>query len=74
MMARTVDTACRTAPRIVTAFVTKRQVFVLLASRDGKEIYVQTVRVATLVDLYFLGLIPSNFQLRKNCLHAIIAF
>jgi len=49
-MARTVETVCDAVPRIVTEFATKCQMFVLLASRDGRDISVQMVRVATLVD------------------------
>jgi len=45
-MARTVETVCGVATRIVTVFATKRQVFVLLASRDGRDCSVQMVRVA----------------------------
>jgi len=52
MMASTVETAYGTAPRTVTACATKRQVFALPASWDGRVISVQMVRVATSVDLF----------------------
>ena len=63
MLARTVETACGTATRIVTEIATKRRVFVLPASRDGREMYVQMVRVATLVE-HFSQLYLKNFQLK----------
>jgi len=52
-MARSVETALRSATRIVTGFATKRQVLVLLASRDGRVSSVQMVRVATLVEHFY---------------------
>jgi len=62
-MERTVETVCGTATWIVTEFATKRQVFALLASRDGRDCSVQMVRVATLEE-HFSQLYLKNFQLK----------
>jgi len=43
-MARLVQTALRSAHRIVRVFATKRQVFALPASRGGRDCCVQMVR------------------------------
>jgi len=60
MLARLAETALKNATRNVRACATKLLVFVLLAIRVGREMYVQMVRVATLVELFFL----SRLQLR----------
>jgi len=40
MLARTVETALRTATGIVTGFATKRQVFALQAGMEGTVLYI----------------------------------